>query len=104
MNINKKLKKDIAFSQYGSSMGRSDWHGPSDLIGKFYLQKIIMCNCCGAYDSGGAYWGIGQQLYCGWCVDPMNHDEQVRLFIRADSREEAAEKIKSTYKSALFFK
>lgn len=29
---------------------------------KVYDKRVPMCSCCGAYDKGGAYWGLGAQL------------------------------------------
>jgi hypothetical protein len=29
---------------------------------KIYDKRVPMCTCCGAYDKGGAYWGIGKEL------------------------------------------
>jgi len=49
-----------AYSQYGASMGRTDFGAP--LEGE-------LCGChripldSGGYDSGGAYWGTGRPLF-----------------------------------------
>jgi len=38
---------------------------------------------CGAYDDGGAYWGIGTPLYCAWSASGF------RRYFRAPSRASA---------------
>ncbi len=49
-----------AFSQYGASMGRSEYGTPveGELCG---LHRIPVDS--GGYDSGGAYWGTGRPLF-----------------------------------------
>lgn len=64
--------------KYGAPMGR-----PSDssLSGKVRLSRVRLDN--GGYDSGGAYWGLGEPLW--WAED---HDGNERFF-RAPTREAA---------------
>jgi len=60
--------------KYGAPMGRPD-RDTRTTLGEFsdgtiikddrephYDKRVPMCTCCGAYDRGGAYWGIGAQL------------------------------------------
>jgi hypothetical protein len=30
---------------------------------------VLMCSCCGAYDTGGAYWGLGVPLRVAYTKD-----------------------------------
>jgi hypothetical protein len=54
------LKLSNACSQYGASMGRSEYGSPmeGELCG---LHRIPIDK--GGYDSGGAYWGSGRPLF-----------------------------------------
>ncbi len=73
-------------SMYGAPMGRREYHSPP--TGKVRLYRVRINS--GGYDDGGAYWGTGQPLYCAEGVD----DDEYREFVRAWTREEAAEKLK----------
>jgi hypothetical protein len=64
--------------KYGAPMGRANDH----ISGKCKLQKCPMVDG-GAYDNGGAYWGIGTTLWV--CQD----SEGGFFFVRAKSRNEA---------------
>ena len=69
-------------TKYGAPMGRRNigkephtiTSGPNCKILKknqikVYDKKVPMCSCCGAYDQGGAYWGIGNQLRVRFTTD-----------------------------------
>ena len=73
-------------SRYGAPMGRREY-------GRFPLGKVRLFRVrinSGGYDDGGAYWGIGQPLYCA------TDDDEYREFIRAWTRKDAAEALKLT--------
>ena len=78
-----KIELSKAYNKYGASMGRRSY----SVNGKCHLQKIPLDS--GGYDRGGAYWGLGEPLYCA------QDSEGSRLFIRAKTRKEAKEKILS---------
>lgn len=92
------IKLSQVGSASGSPMGRSERH---DIITsdspKFSLKRIPINR--GGYDSGGAYWGIGQPLY--WYSDD---DGNVSAYFRAADREAAKAHIRKTYPTARFFR
>lgn len=63
-------------------MGRG--HSPLG-SGRVHLARVRINQ--GGYDSGGAYWGIGQPLFVAW------DDEGGEEYLRADSRDAAKAKI-----------
>ncbi len=69
--------------KYGAPMGRQSY----SVNGKCHLQEIPLNS--GGYDSGGAYWGTGEPLYCA------QDAEGNQFFTRAKSRDEAKEKIRN---------
>lgn len=79
----------------GASMGRPDRNPTAYPLRKFYLERVRL-NSQG-YDSGGAYWGIGQRLY--WAHDyPATHE----CFVRANDREAAKDAVRVTFPKAEF--
>ena len=55
--------------KYGAPMGRrSVGKFPKDGTVVFDI-KVPMCECCGAYDLGGVYWGIGKELRVKYTED-----------------------------------
>ncbi|WP_372395276.1 hypothetical protein ABMY26_06615 (plasmid) [Azospirillum sp. HJ39] len=83
-------------SQYGAPMGR-----PSKPVetpsAKITLRKIRING--GGYDSGGAYWGIGQPLY--WAG---SDDGKVDMFFRAKDRDAAKDHVRSKVADAKFYR
>ncbi len=76
----------------GSSIGRaSSAPGPCTPGAKFSLSLLKLNS--GGYDSGGAYWGLGPNLYRAYSSEG-NGEEIQECFLRAKDREEAKEKIK----------
>ena len=67
----------------GAPMGR---HSSVNLSGKCKLQPLPMYD--GAYDRGGAYWGIGETMWV--CED----SEGSQMFVRARSRELAKAQVR----------
>jgi hypothetical protein len=85
-------------STYGAPMGRHT--GPNYLevtAGRLTLRRIRIN--AGGYDSGGAYWGLGQPL---WYVEDVDGNSQ---FIRARDREAAKAHIREAWgPSAKFYR
>lgn len=89
-------------SKYGAPMGRQDKPAGSPLIErKFYLQRVPLDS--GGYDSGGAYWGIGQPLYWAhW--SGSGTDSLIEFFLRARSREAAKLEVQRRHPGARFYR
>ena len=85
MNINKQLAQDAANSIYGASMGRRSFYYLTQGA-KVYCQRVTIDSQ--GYDRGGAYWGIGQQLYC-----VFQPEGDLRVFVRADSNKQAKDQV-----------
>lgn len=64
-----------ASSPYGAPMGRPT----SPVSGKAHLARVRIV---GGYDPGGAYWGLGEPLWCAW-------SDEGEVYLRAPSREVA---------------
>ena len=77
-------------------MGRAENHGANEIY-KFRLYRVYLDT--GGYDDGGAYWGIGNPLYCY-----ESTDGSVYAYGRATSRAEAKEKVLSQYPKGSFFR
>lgn len=100
MDINKLLQESPAYSARGANMGRPDYRGDPDRSYKFFMQRIRMHDY--AYDAGGAYWGGPSNLYCAWVKD--EEDGDVRVFVRAGSRNEAKTKVRGDYPNSAFYR
>lgn len=76
---------DIGYNQYGASMGRAEWKDePEDgTVRVFHLPIDSQ-----GYDIGGAYWGVGERLYCA------TNGEGYRAFVRASDRNDAIAKLR----------
>lgn len=75
-----KQFRDVNCSR-GAPMGRSSGHFLDPSAGKVRLFRVNLNS--GGYDDGGAYWGLGANLWCG--IDA----EGRRRFIRAHTRSQA---------------
>lgn len=64
---------------------------------KTSLRKIRIDN--GGYDSGGAYWGIGQPLY--WAGSDCG---TIDLWFRAPTRDDAKDHVRSKFPNARFYR
>ncbi len=79
----------------GSQMGRRDVL-PAQTSPKLRLQRLRFVDDC--YDSGGAYWGCPENVWCAW-------DEQgTRVFRRANSRDEFKQLIRGEWPLARFYR
>jgi hypothetical protein len=58
---------------------------------RLHLQRVSLGSQ--GYDTGGAYWGWGERLWCAFSPDSTNNEEPVRVFVRAGSRKEAKQRI-----------
>ena len=75
--------------KYGAPMGRREsYHPEYRAAARLFRVRINS----GGYDDGGAYWGLGEPL---WCCMQRDHDFQV--FFRARSRRAAAEYVAAKY-------
>lgn len=85
----------------GASMGRPDRGLPCACAvagsHKFHLRKINLDS--GGYDSGGAYWGHGQQLWWATSIDGT-----AESFFRAADRTAARAEVLSDHPGARFFR
>lgn len=82
----------------GAALGRRD--RPSlfpNVSRKFYLQHVPLNS--GGYDSGGAYWGVGQRLY--WATCP---DGSIDFFFRARDRNAAKAEVLARHPGARFYR
>lgn len=85
-------------SQYGAPMGRRDNGAPAHVDGeRLYLRHVPLDS--GGYDSGGAYWGIGQRLYA-W----SNAEGDRSGYFRARDRDAAKVYIREDAPDARFFR
>lgn len=69
----------------GAPMGRRTYGTPESSEGK---PRLFHVKISSGYDTGGAYWGNGQRLYCVY--EPA--EDGYLDFVRANSRKDACEK------------
>lgn len=94
------MKLPKGYNQYGAFMGRRGCTNERWGAIKMHLCKIPLNQ--GGYDSGGAYWGYGQQLlWRAWGDGPT---EQQELWLRADNRDEAKQIVRKTFPKATFYR
>lgn len=83
----------------GSQMGRRN-EIPADYMGeRLRLQRLPFVDW--DYDRWGAYWGAPANV---WCVWGESQTEQVRVFVRANSRAETKQKVKAVIPKARFYR
>lgn len=80
--------------KYGAPMGRAE-RGSDPGEEKWTLQRVRLDS--GGYDTGGAYWGIGEPLYWASAGD-------VDRYVRASDREIAKTRIRKEFPEAFFVK
>lgn len=80
--------------RYGAPMGRRSAVDLDTEAGKLRLVRVGLDS--GGYDRGGAYWGIGEPLYCA-----ADTDGNV-VYLRARTRKAAKAAILSDWPDARF--
>lgn len=95
----------------GAMMGRRDSDlsnndGEDPYPWRMHLVRMKM-SPCGAYDNGGAYWGVGDRRI-GWMYIAFNDDRypaipEIRLFVRAIDRRSAMMELHNRYHGKLKF-
>ena len=93
-----KLILEKACSNRGADMGRPN-RIPADAntVGKLHLVRLQWVD--GDYDEGGAYWGRSFHNYRSdyiYCCYGETKTEQLRIFVRAFTRDEAKAEVKRT--------
>jgi hypothetical protein len=66
-NIMDKIIPEV-YCERGAPMGRRNI-GRRSTYKRVYDRLVPMCTCCGAYDKGGAYWGLGKRLRVAFHAD-----------------------------------
>lgn len=101
-----KVLPDVSV-KYGAPMGRGSiieypTHG-SPLL---YLRRVPLDS--GGYDSGGAYWGLGDPLYVAFNDEYVERgcerSGEVFLTFRASTRDDAKQQIRTIYPAARFWR
>lgn len=92
------IKLPKANSVYGASFGRSNIFPFKKITSKIHIEKIRLDG--GGYDTGGAYWGIGNPLYCAW----TNDEDELFVFMRATDRVYVKSAILKKYPYAKFYR
>lgn len=85
----------------GAPMGRHSKHMTGLTDPQFFLERVPMVD--GGYDTGGAYWGSPDNLWCAEFKTPLTETTLVFYFIRAYSRDEAMKEVRVDYPTAKFF-
>jgi hypothetical protein len=91
IDINKilALPTNKGCNQYGAVMGRrNQTEGTPE---RLHLQRLRMVEW--AYDTGGAYWGMGTPLYCAFSPEDTENEFPIRVFVRAINRGDAKLKV-----------
>ena len=98
----KKLKLNWACDYRGADMGRPNLL-PEDPAASIRLRLERLRWVDGDYDQGGAYWGNsgGTDIYCAWGEDEK---WQVRVFVRAASRDEAKAGVRESVPGVTFYR
>ena len=76
-------------SQFGAPMGRDSYNKPPTKARTVRLFLVTLDS--GGYDNGGAYWGLGEPLWCALAREDSTGEEQYRDFVRAPTRRQAME-------------
>ena len=89
-------KLSTVYSSRGAPMGRTSV--PRTPTERVHLRRIRINS--GGYDSGGAYWGVGQALLHACEYKPDGLD----IFFRAKDRTAAKAHVLARYLSAKFYR
>ena len=101
-NVTYPLRR--ACSQYGASMGRPDTL-PDNPAAPVRLSLVRLRWVDGDYDSGGAYWGRVRGTWIFRALGDADDGETVaEVYVRADSRDAAKEKIRRRVPGATFYR
>lgn len=79
-SVDKYPTIDTVSCKYGAPMGRNNWYGTPELRSVRVFEVPINSQ---GYDRGGAYWGIGERLFCA------TDGNGFRKFTRAKNRSAA---------------
>lgn len=80
-------------TKYGAPMGRTQWNECKGISCRGSIQQLAMTD---GYDSGGAYWGMPNNVYCAqynYFNKHTNEEYSGRMFVRANSRQEAIQQV-----------
>jgi len=94
------------YGRYGAPMGRLSWTQHRDKPINFYLARVRGYDG-GDYDRAGAYWGnlYGDPLYQAFGYAQCEEGEPAqRIFVRAETRDEAKAEILKTFPLAKFYR
>lgn len=88
-------------TQYGAQLGRRNIipNNCHPAICKLYLQKLRMN---GPYDEMGAYWGLPQNLYMAFNLE--EEGDEVQVYVRATTHEEAKQAVLKVIPTATFYR
>ena len=100
IDVNKWLREHPVACEHGAPLGDKGDKGPPLDNYRFSLQKLVKVDIC--YDLAGTYWGQGLPLY-GYMGYSEEQGFGVRGFVRANSRAEAKQLIKTAYPKARFY-
>lgn len=96
-----KRKLSKVSCQFGAPLGRCNVI-PDDIktAGKLYLEKLKWTN--GDYTTDGTYWGSngGDNIFRAY---GESETEQIEIFVRANSRDNAKMEVKAVFPEAKFF-
>lgn len=88
-------------SRYGAPMGRGARGDEYTLTADARPVYLVRCPLnSGGYDSGGAYWGLGEPLYY-YSAQP---EGLIDGYVRGKTREAAKAKVRAMYPHARFFR
>jgi hypothetical protein len=93
------LRLPKAYSQFGASMGRRGNTSERQYPIKMHLNKVLLDS--GGYDNGGAYWGLGSDLYRGFGEGELEIQE---IFVRGDTRGHAIDEVLKVFPQATFYR
>lgn len=101
-NINQVLRKDPRHTSRGAPLGDTNFHLATSPL---YLQRVRFVD--GDYAPDGTYWGNnGTPLWCAFNgddgEDAAGHGS--RIYVRAETRDEAKTSILADYPNVRFFR
>lgn len=85
-------------SKYGAPMGRASYaarDADAPGVARLSLQRVRINS--GGYDSGGAYWGLGEPLYVA------TDGDGIEVFVRAPDRESAKDAVRALVQAPVSF-